>query len=193
MNIYFCGMIGSGKTTIGTRLAEELHLHFFDLDREMDRIIGYSFHTLVEEQGWLAFRELEYSICKDFVRRDDAVIGLGGGTVRYEWNMDLLRGSGMVFLLEASIEELVRRVSLADRPRVNPGTTLAEDITMMWEKWQDKYYGAADIIYKTDGKTVDQEITEIKNIILSDPRFEEKLFTLTPRLRISESPSTAGN
>jgi len=164
-------MIGSGKTTIGIKIAEELGLHFFDLDREMDSILGYSFHELVTEQGWLAFRELEYSICKDFARRENAVICLGGGTVRYEWNMDVLRGCGVVFLLEASIEELVKRVSLADRPRVNPGTTLKEDITMMWEKWQDKYYGAADIIYKTDRKTVDEEVAEIKNIILTDPRF----------------------
>lgn len=47
MNIYFCGMIGSGKTTIGKELAQALQLDFYDLDQEMDCILGYSFHKLV--------------------------------------------------------------------------------------------------------------------------------------------------
>jgi shikimate kinase len=56
-------MIGSGKTAIGERLAVRLGRAFYDLDREMDQELGYSFHRLVQEQGWLAFRELEYDIC----------------------------------------------------------------------------------------------------------------------------------
>ncbi|MFQ3621659.1 MAG: shikimate kinase [Spirochaetales bacterium] len=171
MNIYFCGMIGSGKTTLGKRLAEELGLPYYDLDWEMDAILGYSFHRLVEEQGWVAFRELEYSICKDFARRKNSIIGLGGGTVRYEWNRDALRGSGIIILLEASIPELVRRVSLADRPRVNPGTSTEEDIRIIWEKYKDRYIGAADIIYRTDEKTLEEELQDLKEMVRTDPRF----------------------
>ena len=74
MNIYFCGMIGSGKTTIGKGLAKTLQLDFYDLDQEMDRIIGHSFHKLVEDKGWLAFRELEYSICKNFAQLQNSII-----------------------------------------------------------------------------------------------------------------------
>ena len=165
MNIYFCGMIGSGKTTIGRRLAQTLELDFFDLDQEMDRILGYSFHKLVQEQGWVAFRELEYSICKRFARLDNSIICLGGGTVRYEWNMDVLKGSGPVILLTASLEELIRRVKKADRPRVNPGTSVEQDIRLIWEKSKDKYYRAADIVYTTDQKSIDQEVRELKDLV----------------------------
>jgi len=76
-NIYLCGMIGSGKTTIGLYLAHELELPLYDLDREMDRILGHSFHRLVREKGWVAFRELEYSICKRFARHEKCLICLG--------------------------------------------------------------------------------------------------------------------
>nr|MBP7495036.1 hypothetical protein [Spirochaetales bacterium] len=75
MNIYFCGMIGSGKTSLGINLAKKLGLKFYDLDQEMDSVLGYSFHQLVEEQGWVAFRELEYSLCKSFSRTSNAIIG----------------------------------------------------------------------------------------------------------------------
>jgi shikimate kinase len=166
LNIYFCGMIGSGKTTIGQHLAQQLQLEFYDLDREMDRILGYSFHELVQQKGWLAFRELEYSICKRFAELDSAIICLGGGTVRYEWNMDVIAGSGLVILLTASLEELIRRVKKADRPRVNVGTSVEEDIRMIWEKSRDKYFRAADIVYTTDQKSIAQEVRELKRLVL---------------------------
>lgn len=165
MNIYFCGMIGSGKTTIGKQLAQRLALDFYDLDQEMDRILGYSFHQLVQEQGWVAFRELEYSICKRFAKMDNAVICLGGGTVRYEWNLDVIKGSGLVILMTAALEELIRRVKLADRPRVNAGTTLEEDIRMIWQTSSDKYFAAADLVYATDQKSIEEEVRELKQIV----------------------------
>ena len=165
MNIYFCGMIGSGKTTIGRHLAQTLELDFYDLDQEMDRILGYSFHKLVHEKGWVAFRELEYSICKRFAKLDNSIICLGGGTVRYEWNMDVLKGTGPVILLTASLQELIRRVKTADRPRVNLGTTVEEDIRMIWESSKEKYYAAADIVYATDGKSIAAEVQDLKHLI----------------------------
>ncbi len=161
MNIYFSGMIGSGKTTLGRLLAHRLDRPFFDLDEEMDRRLGHSFHMLVKEKGWLAFRELEYSICKDLAQRRDSVICLGGGTVRYEWNRDLLRGTGRVILLEVSEAELVRRVQAADRPRVNPGTTLEEDVHLMWSRERSKYYEAADAVYRAEGKLIEEEVEDL--------------------------------
>ena len=158
-------MIGSGKTTIGRQLAQVLDRNFYDLDQEMDRVLGYSFHQLVEEEGWLPFRELEYSICKRFAELYNSIICLGGGTVRYEWNMDAIRGSGRIILLTASLEELIRRVELADRPRVNFGTSVEEDIRMIWETSRDKYYDAADIVYATDQKHINEEIRDLKKII----------------------------
>jgi shikimate kinase len=159
-------MIGSGKTTIGKRLAQSLNLDFYDLDQEMDRILGYSFHKLVEKEGWVAFRELEYSICKRFAKIDNAIICLGGGTVRYEWNLDVIKGSGLVILMTASLEELIRRVKLADRPRVNAGTTVEEDIRMIWQKSKDKYFGAADVVYATDQKGIEEEVLELEQLVL---------------------------
>jgi shikimate kinase len=164
-NIYLCGMIGSGKTTIGERLAHDLELPFYDLDREMDRTLGYSFHRLVQEKGWVAFRELEYATCKRFARRERSLICLGGGTVRYEWNMDVLRGTGFVILLTAPLEELARRVRAADRPRVNIGATLEEDLRTIWSESEEKYRRAADVTYDTGGKSVEAAVAELTPVL----------------------------
>jgi shikimate kinase len=166
MNIYFCGMIGSGKTAVGELLAQRLGWSSFDLDREMDRELGSSFHELVREQGWLAFRELEYKICKRFSQMDKTVIALGGGTVRYQWNTDILRGTGIMILLESDLPILADRVRKVDRPRVNPGVSLEEDLERIWSNASHLYRQCADIIYHTDlGKSVPQEVQEILEIL----------------------------
>lgn len=168
MNIYLSGMIGSGKTAVGTLLAQRIGWPFFDLDREMDRELGRSFHELVREQGWLAFRELEYRICKRFALLEQTVIALGGGTVRYEWNTDLLRGTGIMILLEADLPTLAGRVLAADRPRVNPGVSLEEDLQRVWSSSAHLYRQAAALTYQTDtGKGVEEEVDDLVTLLKS--------------------------
>jgi shikimate kinase len=166
VNVYLAGMIGSGKTVLGERLAERLGRPFVDLDREMDRELGYSFHRLVEERGWLAFRELEYAIVKRFAAMPGVVCALGGGTVRYEWNRDALRGTGLVVLLEADLATLAARVRAADRPRVNAGVSLDEDLAAIWTSSAQLYRAAADLTYRTDGSlTIDGEVNELRALL----------------------------
>jgi shikimate kinase len=171
MNIYLSGMIGSGKTTIGTALARRMGVPFLDLDQEMDRRLGYSFHRLVQEEGWLPFRELEYAICKFFAERAGAIVGLGGGTIRYEWNRDVIARSGRTIHLEAREETLIERVSRADRPRVNPGTDLAEDVRRLWAQHAGTYRGAADLVFASDEGDLEEMVTRLESIIREDSRF----------------------
>ncbi len=165
MNVYLCGMIGSGKTAIGERLAARLGRPFVDLDRAMDAQLGYSFHRLVAERGWLAFRELEYTIVKRIAARRDVVAALGG-TVRYEWNRDALAGTGVTVLLEADLAILAARVRAADRPRVNAGVSLEEDLSRMWSSSAHLYRLAADLVYRTDaGRTVEMEVEDVATAV----------------------------
>ena len=165
-NIYLCGMIGSGKTAIGTRLAAKLGRPFYDLDREMERDLGYSFHRLVQEQGWLKFREIEYDLCRRFSRMKNVVVALGGGTVRYAWNVDILRGTGVTVLLEADLKTLADRVRKADRPRVNSGVSLEEDLESIWSTTGHLYRQAADLVYRTDAaQDIDDEVADLLNLL----------------------------
>ncbi|MEX2443785.1 MAG: shikimate kinase [Alkalispirochaeta sp.] len=169
MNLYLSGMIGSGKTTVGRELSARTKLHFVDLDQEMDGRLGYSFHQLVHERGWVPFRELEYSICKYFADLTDTIVCLGGGTIRYEWNRDAIAGTGPVVLLEAREETLIERVSIAERPRVHSDTDLAGDIRRMWREYGDRYRSSADHIISTDGRTLDEEIADLIAVIRNTP------------------------
>ena len=114
----------------------------------------------------MGFREREYAICKRFSRMNHTVVALGGGTVRYEWNRDILNGSGPIILLTAKLKVLAERVRKNDRPRVNPGATLEQDLALLWKRFKHLYYLAADFTYRTDrDKTVRQEANDIIRIL----------------------------
>jgi len=166
MNLYLCGMIGSGKTALGIAISRRLQWPFFDLDRVMEEEAGKRIHDVVAEETWLGFREKEYTICKRFSQMNHSVIALGGGTVRYEWNRDILKGTGPIILLTAKLKVLAERVRKNDRPRVNPGVTLEQDLSVLWKKFKHLYYLAADFVYRTDRDiTVRQEADEIVKIL----------------------------
>ena len=132
----------------------------------MDRELGRSFHDLVREEGWLAFREREYALCRRFARLERVVVALGGGTVRYTWNTDILRGTGILILLEADLPVLADRVRPADRPRVNPAVPLEEDLQRIWSTAGHLYRQAADLIYRTDaGKGIEEEADDLLNLL----------------------------
>lgn len=159
-------MIGSGKTTLGKAIARRLGWSFHDLDQTMESDAGKPFHIIVAKEGWLGFRQKEYNICKRFAKMDRSVIALGGGTVRYEWNRDVLEGTGVRILLIADLRVLAGRVRKNDRPRVNPGTTLEEDLEKIWMEHKDMYLSFADIVYETGkDKTVAAETSELLEIV----------------------------
>lgn len=161
-NVYLAGMIGTGKTTIGQALAKELGRPFLDFDWELKSDTGLDLHALVRERGWLGFRVAEYETIKRLAALDGVVVGLGGGTVRYPWNLDALAGTGPIVLLTASLDVLAERVRASDRPRVNEGTTLEEDLELIWRNGKDMYLKAATFTYPTDrGLTVEQEAAEL--------------------------------
>jgi len=169
MNIYLSGIIGVGKTTVGEAIATRLKFPFDDLDRAIERESGKTIGDLVAAEGWLRYRELEYQISKSYSCKDKYVFALAGGTPRYEWNRDVLSGTGVNILLVANLNILPARVGKKDRPRVNPVTSLAEDLEQIWREYKDVYIAFSDFIYRTDqGKSVDDEVEDILGIIYRD-------------------------
>ena len=95
--------------------------------------------------------------------------------------MDVLRGSGIVILLKANLKVLADRVKKDDRPRVNLGTSLEKDISILWKKYKSLYYKAADLVVKTDqGKTVLEEAIEIIRRLEKQDFFNKKLSHKAP-------------
>lgn len=113
--IYLVGFMGSGKSTIGRLLAEEIGWSFVDLDDEIERSTGLSISSLFELNGEADFRRIEYQILQQLVQRIERgqpfVVALGGGAFAQSKNHDLLENNGVTIWLDCPLPLLERRVA----------------------------------------------------------------------------------
>ena len=78
-NLVFLGMMGSGKSSIGSLVAKKLNLEFIDIDKEIEKKLGISIKEIFEIKGESHFRELEEKVTLNKLKLSSKVISLGGG------------------------------------------------------------------------------------------------------------------
>jgi len=110
MKIFLIGFMGSGKTTIGRRLAQMTGFDFVDTDLFIETQQGMTVAEIFASQGESAFRELERNILIDLLKRDYSVVSTGGGMPCHGDNMELMLAGGKVVYLKTSPHALSRRL-----------------------------------------------------------------------------------
>ena len=78
-NLVFLGMMGSGKSSIGSLIAKRLNLNFIDIDREIEKELGTSIKKIFKSKGENYFRKFEEKITLKRLKLNSVVISLGGG------------------------------------------------------------------------------------------------------------------
>tara|TARA_B100000282_G_scaffold273709_1_gene229826 strand:- start:618 stop:1130 length:513 start_codon:yes stop_codon:yes gene_type:complete len=78
-NIVFLGMMGSGKTTIGSLVSKKLNLNFFDIDEYIETKIGEKISKIFDKKGEKYFRDIEEKATLEILKKKNIVIALGGG------------------------------------------------------------------------------------------------------------------
>jgi shikimate kinase len=111
MSIMLIGYRGSGKTTVGQKLADRLWQDLVDTDKLVAKNAGKSIREIFEQEGEARFRELESAVVKEVVQKPECVISLGGGAVLREDNREAIRASGhKVIYLKCEPETLHKRI-----------------------------------------------------------------------------------
>lgn len=159
--VFLVGPMGAGKTTIGKLLADDLHLEFIDVDREIEARSGVDIPWIFDREGEAGFRIRESAALGELSVLERVLISTGGGAVLSLDNRKVMSATGTVVYLHTSVDEQVRRTS-RDRKRPllqndDPGRVLAELMAIR----EPLYREVADIIVDTDGrspKTVAQDI-----------------------------------
>ena len=89
-NIILTGFMGTGKSTVGTKIAERLNRRFVDMDREIEKLTGMTISELFRRYGEGRFRSEEKLMAKKIAVQDDLVVATGGGIVLDQENIELL-------------------------------------------------------------------------------------------------------
>ena len=143
------GMMGSGKTIIGRKLARELELAFVDSDARIVETAGISIAEIFEIAGEDRFRALERNAIHDAVEEGPMILSTGGGAICAPDTAQLLRERTIVVWLSAAPETLLERIgSVGSRPLLHGDDPLGTLRRLARERETD--YGKAHITVKTD-------------------------------------------
>lgn len=105
-NIFFVGLMGAGKTTVGRAVARRLGRPFFDSDHEIEARTGARIPVIFELEGEAGFREREAQVIAEFTAREAIVLATGGGAVLRPDNRACLHDRGLVVYLRANPHDL---------------------------------------------------------------------------------------
>lgn len=161
-NIILMGFMGTGKSTVGKRLARILGWSFMDTDAEIERLTGLSVSEIFRRHGETRFRSEERLLVKRLKERENCVIATGGGTVLDPQNLEELAQSGVMITLYAPVDEIYERIGYRnDRPLLRGER---EEVEKLWAERQP-FYRQADYIIDTTDMGIDEVVQEIIQLI----------------------------
>lgn len=160
-NIFLIGPMGSGKTSVGRRLAKRLGLEFIDSDAEIRARTGVEIAEIFEKEGEQGFRVREAAVIDALSRRNGVVLATGGGAVLNADSRERLRSRGHVVYLRTTVDQQLQRTRRGGhRPLLanpDPRGTLESLLRIR----APLYEGLAATIIDTSGRGVRSVVEEL--------------------------------
>jgi shikimate kinase len=161
-NIYLCGFMGSGKSTVGPIVASNFGVPFVDSDAVVVSMAKKSIRMIFETEGEGGFRKWESAVISQIAKSKNQVVALGGGSLLLPANREKVLKTGILVYLKASLPVLIGRIVNTDRPKldgVDAGGLMKHLTTLL--NARSPQYELADILIETDGIELDDIAKEI--------------------------------
>jgi len=133
-NIFLIGFMGSGKTYWGKLWAAQIGLQFFDLDELIEAEQQKSVAAIFEQDGEAFFRQRETAVLKTFNQKANCIVACGGGTPCFNDNMQWMNENGTTVYLEATPDDILKRVITEQEKRPLIKDLSPEDLKSFIEK-----------------------------------------------------------
>ena len=115
-HIFIIGMPGSGKSSLGRRVAQNLQIPYVDTDQRIADIVGCTVPEMFERYGEAAFRNAETNLLIQLTRERPSMISTGGGMIMRENNRAIMRNHGVIVLVDRPLDEIMSDIKLDRRP-----------------------------------------------------------------------------
>lgn len=159
--LWLIGMMGSGKSMVGPRVADRLGLPFIDLDDRVVDTAGIPIGEIFIGGGEARFREIESAALIEVADGAPAVVATGGGVVLDDRNVARMRATGTVVWLTADPSTMAGRIGGdLGRPLLDSGDP-AERLAEILELRRDRYSTAAHWLVDTEGRDPDDVVEEV--------------------------------
>ena len=160
VNLALIGFMGTGKTTVGRLVAEQLHFDFLDTDELIQSRTGRSITEIFAKDGEPAFRSLERDAVESLAQRERTIIATGGGLPTNHGNLARLKAHALVVCLWASPEKIWERVkNQTHRPLLHdpdPQKKIRELLAA-----REPFYKQADVLVNTDTRSLREVVQQV--------------------------------
>ena len=164
-NIFFVGLMGAGKTTIGKLLAKKLQKTFYDTDHEIEKKLGVKVSVIFELEGEEGFRKRETQMIDELTNKKDIILATGGGAVLSEENRRFLKERGKVIYLNAKPQHLAKRMAFdKDRPLLQQGNML-DTLNNLYKERHPLYLGVSSFVVDTGQQKTQTIINKIEALL----------------------------
>ena len=160
MNVVLTGFMGTGKSTVGRRVADLLKVPFLDVDVTIQRQTGKTIPELFKTKGEAAFRALESATIQELSMQEKAVIATGGGALMNAENRQFLEKRGILVCLSAKSGTLLERLKHDHTRPLLAGENMQERIDRLMQE-REAVYAMCPIQVATDDKTIEQVAQEV--------------------------------
>ena len=134
-NLGLIGFMGCGKNTIGKNLSKLTGYNFIDMDYEIEKRAGMKINSIFDKYGEQEFRKMESELCSELSLSDSCIIATGGGVVKSDSNIEMLKRNGIVLYIKASPEQIYRNIKKdKSRPLLNVENKMQRIIELMEER-----------------------------------------------------------
>lgn len=160
--ILLVGLIGSGKTSVGKRLAKKLNLPFIDGDQEIEKAAGLSLIDVLKCFGAEEYRAGEERVMKRLLQGPPCILASGGGSFVAEQTRKLAKEHAVTIWLKADIDTLYNRTAgRKHRPFLEGCDSHLKNKLEAYIKEEYPYYSEADIIVETKDEAVDNTVNRV--------------------------------
>lgn len=159
--IVLVGLMGSGKTRIGSELARLMKLPFVDADREIEQAANCTVSEIFERFGEKEFRQREKQIMLRLLSGEAKILASGGGAFIQNDVRNAIKNSSISVWLNTNLNVLIERTSRSNRRPILQGAAPAEKLRELMEA-RYPIYAEADITVVTDRQTPHDVAQRIK-------------------------------
>jgi shikimate kinase len=153
VNLALIGFMGTGKSSVGRLVADQLRFEFLDTDELIETRAGKTITELFAQNGEPAFRELEQHLVAELATRSRTVISTGGGLPVNPANLNSLKQRALVICLWASPEKIFERVrEQAHRPLLQDPYPLGKIRTLLAAR--EQFYKQADVLVNSEFRSI---------------------------------------
>jgi shikimate kinase len=160
VNLALIGFMGTGKTTVGRQVAEQLGFEFLDTDELIQSRTGRTIADIFAKEGEPTFRALEKQMVQELSTREKTVISTGGGLPTNAENLSALKSFALVVCLWASPDKIWERVrNQSHRPLLHDADPQKKIRELLAAR--EPFYKQADVLINTDLRSVREATQQI--------------------------------